>query len=323
MTGFSIQRSASALAAGLCAFAIAACAGPNVEPNVSAAPADAPSRFVSLENGERLNVQEAGEGSPHVVLLHGIPTSNYMWRNVLPGVAETTRVSAPDLPGYGASDLPADGDYSYDALYERFAEYMDGLDGPLVLVVNDLGSVMGLDYAERNRDRIAGIVLVEAIYMPFDDWRAQLGLQQRMMFTMFGNDAIARFMLVNRPRVQSMFMNMGTARTLEDEIFDAYLAPYEDRARREVVLQGPGPATINGIKPIVDRYAAWLAQTDTPILLVTADPGFITRQPAIRYAEENFDNLTVTPIGDGAHFLPEDQPTALTSAIVEWLGTLD
>ena len=77
-------------------------------------------------NGKKIAYIEAGEGDP-IILLHGNPTSSYLWRNVIPELESHGRCIAPDLIGQGDSDkLPAsDGPerYSFEVAYE----YLDGL----------------------------------------------------------------------------------------------------------------------------------------------------------------------------------------------------
>lgn len=84
-------------------------------------------------SGRRLAYVEAGSGDP-VVLLHGNPTSSYLWRDVIPALAGCGRIIAPDLIGQGDSDkLPASEGpdrYSFDVAYQ----YLDGLLGHWVLI---------------------------------------------------------------------------------------------------------------------------------------------------------------------------------------------
>jgi haloalkane dehalogenase len=98
---------------------------------------------------------EAGEGEP-IVLLHGDPTSSYLWRNVSPPLQPLGRCIALDLIGVGDSDkLPNSGPSSY-----RFVEHRHYLDALLeslnvrervAFVVHDWGSALGSDWANRHR----------------------------------------------------------------------------------------------------------------------------------------------------------------------------
>jgi haloalkane dehalogenase len=64
-----------------------------------------PVKTLTVAGGTRLGYREMGAG-PAVLLVHGWPTSSFLWREVMPTIAETNRVLAIDLPGFGASDKP-------------------------------------------------------------------------------------------------------------------------------------------------------------------------------------------------------------------------
>jgi haloalkane dehalogenase len=126
--------------------------------------------------GSEMAYVEVGEGDP-IVLLHGNPTSSYLWRNVLPHLQPRGRCIAPDLIGMGDSDkLPDSGPGSY-----RFVEHRRYLDALLealdvrervTLVIHDWGSALGFDWANRHRERIRGIAYMEAIVRPltWSEW---------------------------------------------------------------------------------------------------------------------------------------------------------
>jgi haloalkane dehalogenase len=120
--------------------------------------------------GSEMAYVEVGEGDP-IVLLHGNPTSSYLWRNVLPHLQPLGRCIAPDLTGMGDSDkLPDSGPGSY-----RFVEHRRYLDALLealdvrewvTFVIHDWGSALGFDWANRHREAVKGIAFMEAIVAP-------------------------------------------------------------------------------------------------------------------------------------------------------------
>src|SRR5579875_3283915 len=102
-------------------------------------------RYAAVD-GHQLFYREAGPtDAPHIVLLHGFPTSSYMFRNLVPALADRYHVIAPDHLGYGLSDAPGveDFDYSFDALaaltagllrilgIERYAMYVQDYGAPI------------------------------------------------------------------------------------------------------------------------------------------------------------------------------------------------
>jgi haloalkane dehalogenase len=126
--------------------------------------------------GREMEYVEVGQGDP-IVLLHGNPTSSYLWRNVIPHLQPLGRCIAPDLIGKGDSDkLPASGAGSYRFVEHR--RYLDALLGALdvrervTFVIHDWGSALGFDWANRHREALMGIAFMEAIVRPqgWDHW---------------------------------------------------------------------------------------------------------------------------------------------------------
>jgi pimeloyl-ACP methyl ester carboxylesterase len=106
--------------------------------------------------------REAGDpGAPHVLLLHGFPTSSHMYRNLIPALAERYHVVAPDLPGFGFTEAPSREHFSYrfetlTEVIERFTEKL-GL-SRFAVQVFDYGAPVGFRLALRHPERIAGII---------------------------------------------------------------------------------------------------------------------------------------------------------------------
>src|ERR1700730_11819030 len=114
--------------------------------------------------GREMAYVEVGKGDP-IVLLHGNPTSSYLWRNVLPHLQPLGRCIAPDLIGMGDSDkLPDSGPASYP--FGEHRRYLDALLEALdvhervPLVVHDWGSALGFDWANSHRGAVQGTGLV-------------------------------------------------------------------------------------------------------------------------------------------------------------------
>lgn len=106
--------------------------------------------------------REAGEAdAPVLLLLHGFPSSSHMFRDLIPHLADTYRVVAPDLPGFGQSALPSREKFSYTFdnltnVIDRFTEVI-GLKR-FAIYIFDYGSPVGLRLATRHPERIAAIV---------------------------------------------------------------------------------------------------------------------------------------------------------------------
>lgn len=117
-------------------------------------------------DGLRLAYRELGQGPP-VLLLHGWPTSSFLWRNVMGSIARANRAVALDLPGFGASDKPVGIRYSFDffgrALDQFLAEV--GID-QLGLAVHDLGGPVGLHWALARPGRLTKLALLNTLVYP-------------------------------------------------------------------------------------------------------------------------------------------------------------
>jgi pimeloyl-ACP methyl ester carboxylesterase len=113
-------------------------------------------------DGFKIFYREAGpKDAPVLLLLHGFPTSSHMFRDLIPLLADKYRVVAPDLPGFGQSDMPSHKEfkYSFDALAERIERFTEviGLKRFAVYVF-DYGAPTGFRLAMRHPERITAII---------------------------------------------------------------------------------------------------------------------------------------------------------------------
>ncbi len=114
--------------------------------------------------GVRSFVREAGEGPP-VVLLHGVPSSCFLYRKMLEPLAATgLRAVAFDFPGLGLAERPEGYDYSWSGLARFTAAAVDALEIERChLVVHDIGGPIGFEWAIRNPDRVASITALNTL----------------------------------------------------------------------------------------------------------------------------------------------------------------
>ena len=109
-------------------------------------------------DGSNMYYLEAGTGDT-ILFLHGIPTSSYIWRNIIPYLAPLGHCLAPDLMGFGRSDKP-DIDYSVQDHIHYIEKFIDALAlKNITLVMHGWGSVIGFDYAMRHESQCKGLVL--------------------------------------------------------------------------------------------------------------------------------------------------------------------
>ena len=132
-------------------------------------------------NGFKIFYREAGDPQkPVVLLLHGFPTSSHMFRNLIPQLAGDYHVIAPDLPGYGLSDMPDRKTfvYTFDHLAEVIGDFVDQIGlKKFAIYIFDYGAPVGLRVALRFPDRISALITqngnayVEGFSTAWEPWQ--------------------------------------------------------------------------------------------------------------------------------------------------------
>jgi haloalkane dehalogenase len=109
-------------------------------------------------------VREQGAGAP-VVLLHGVPTSSFLYRKVIPALADQgLRGVALDFPGLGLAERPSDFDYSWSGLARWTGEALDALEiDRCHLVVHDIGGPIGCDWAVGSPERVLSLTALNTM----------------------------------------------------------------------------------------------------------------------------------------------------------------
>ena len=277
-------------------------------------------------NGMQMAYHDTGDahGDRVVVFLHGNPTSSYLWRDIIPHVAGHARCIAPDLIGQGDSDkLDNPGADSY-----TFVEHRDHLDGLLdqldlgdniTFVIHDWGSALGFDWANRHRDRVAGICYMEAIVRPvtWDEWPE--GATD--IFMALRSEAGEEMVLTKNLFVEAI-LPASIMRKLSDDEMNEYRRPFTEPGEdRRPTLTWPRQIPLNGepadVVEIVQSYADWLSTSDVPKLFINAEPGTILTG-AQRDFCRTWPNQTETTVA-GIHFIQEDSADEIGEAIAAWL----
>jgi haloalkane dehalogenase len=278
--------------------------------------------------GREMAYVEAGKGDP-IVLLHGNPTSSYLWRNVLPHLQSRGRCIAPDLIGMGDSDkLPDTGPGSY-----RFVEHRRYLDALLealgvrervILVIHDWGSALGFDWANRHREAVKGIAYMEAILRPqgWDHWD---NANMRPALQALRSEAGEEMVLRENFFIEQILPKAILRKLCADEMA-AYRRPFAEPGEgrrptltwvRQIPIEGE-PADVT---TIVTAYADWLAKSNVPKLFIKAEPGLLVAGGANLDFARRFPAQTEVTVA-GVHYVQEDSPNEIGQAIAGWIRTL-
>ncbi len=282
-------------------------------------------KFASVK-GKQIAYVEEGSGDP-IVLLHGNPTSSFLWRNVIPELVESGRVIVPDLIGQGDSEkLPASegpGRYGLEVAYS----YVDGLlesigaNENVTLVIHDWGTGVGFLWAMRHPAAVKGVAYMEGIVKPvsWSDWpESAVGI-----FKGFRSDK-GEDLILNRNMFIEGVLPSSVIRPLSDAEMDAYRAPHLEAEDRQPLLNWPRQIPIEGepkdVVALVNEYGAFMAASEIPKLFINADPGSILVGAQREFCRSwpNQQEVTVK----GLHFIQEDSPVEIGQAVANWLKAL-
>ena len=280
-----------------------------------------PKKTVAV-NGKTMSYVEMGEGEP-IIFQHGNPTSSYLWRNIMPHLADQGRCIAIDLIGMGDSDkLEDSGPDRYTLLEHR--DYWEGaldalgVSNNVTLVIHDWGSALGFDWANRHRESVMGIAYMEGIVRPvsWDDWPEAA----RGVFQGFRSPAGEEMVLEKNVFVERVLPGSIIRDLTEDEMAvyrRPYINPGEDRRPtltwpRQIPIEDE-PAEV---RELVQSYADRLSQSEVQKLFINAEPGAILIGPQREFCRSWPNQKEVTVAGN--HFLQEDSPDEIGQAIAEW-----
>ena len=280
-----------------------------------------PRKSVQVRDAEMVYI-DLGRGDP-IVFLHGNPTSSYLWRNILPFVADCGRCLAPDLVGMGRSSSSTRGAYRFTdhaAYLDAWFETLD-LRKNVVLVVHDWGSALGFDWARRHAERIQGLAYMEALVQPrvWQDFPNGRDALFRALRSVRGEQMV----LADNFFVETV-LPKSILRKLADDEMEAYRAPFATPDTRLPTLVWPRELPIAGepanVAALVKSYGEWLAASRLPKLFVNAEPGALLAGRARDFCRRWPNQREVTV--KGIHYVQEDSPVEIGTALRAFVSEL-
>jgi pimeloyl-ACP methyl ester carboxylesterase len=263
-------------------------------------PSVPPGEFIEVE-GLRLHYLEQGKGEP-ILLLHGWPTSSYLYRNLLGILGEGNRAIALDLPGFGRSDKPLDASYSF-RFHDRVLQgFLDALGIERAgLVVHDLGGPIGLYWASRHPERLSRLALLNTVVYA----RPSLAV---IAFVAAARTPGARSWLTS-PRGLRFAMRFGVhdKERLTEEAIAAYQEPFQTDQARKALRKTATGLHPGGFKEI----ERWLPRAEVPVRIVYGKRDRILPDVARTMKKVSRDlpsEPEVTVLDDCGHFLQEERP---------------
>ena len=277
--------------------------------------------YAEVGDGLRLHYldegPESGEGRP-VLMMHGEPSWSYLYRHMIPPVAERARVLAPDLVGFGKSDkLPNKTDYSYAKHVAWMSEWLEAMDlRDVLLVCQDWGGLIGLRLVAAYPERFAGVVAANTM-LPVGDGHAPEAFRRWQAFSQTVEDMPVGQM------IQS-----GTTRELLPQEVAAYDAPFPDARYKAGAHIFPSLVPTEADDPENPaQKRAWesLSRFDKPFVTAFSDSDPITGG-GDKIFQSKVPGTQGQPhkvLKGGHHFLQEDVPGELVEVVLDLLERLD
>lgn len=273
--------------------------------------------------GSTMSYLEDGQGRP-VLFIHGNPTSAYLWRNVIPYISDTHRAIAVDLIGMGRSGKP-DIEYGYADHYAYLEAFIEALDlRDITLVVHDWGATLGWDYARRNPERVIRIAFMEGVLppaFPIADISA-MGETGQALTAMRTHGQGEQMVIEGNMFVEQMLPGFVN-RPLGARALTEYRAPFLNSKDRRPTLQWPRELPIEGepadTTATLEEIGRFMQSTTMPTLFLYAEPGVVGPPQLAEWYATHLRRAETVYVGQGFHFIQEDQPDAIGRAISDWL----
>jgi haloalkane dehalogenase len=265
------------------------------------------------QDGLRMHYVGEGDGDP-VLFLHGEPTWAYLYRKMIPAIAEVARAVAPDYFGFGRSDKPTRiADYSYDFHYGSIERFVDELDlQETTIVVQDWGGPIGLRLAVERPNRIARLVILNtgigAGRAPSEEW-----LRFREFVRRVGTDL-----------VPGQLIRISCITELHDDVIESYNAPFPVPESKAGVLAFPELVPTEIDHPSAAKMLevrAGLEHWERPALVLFSDSDPIFPIAAAERMAARIPGAGAAEIVSGAgHFLQEEKGEEIATRIVRFLA---
>ncbi|MEF8786100.1 MAG: alpha/beta hydrolase [Haloarculaceae archaeon] len=249
--------------------------------------------------------RDEGSGDP-VVFLHGIPTNSYLFRGQFDALAAERRVIAPDMVGYGSSEMTDGFDRSIRAQELAVRDLVDQLElGTIDFVGHDLGGGVGLRYAARTPDAIDRLVLSNSV--AYDSWPIQT-------ITDLGLPETARETSIEKLQgmLDGLFRNTLLGDDHDEAFLDGMKTPWASEEGVTSVVRNASATNTSHTTEVDPREVT----ADTLLLWGTEDEF----QP-VEWAERLEDDIASCELVglEANHWVPEDRTEAFTNHLTDFL----
>ena len=277
--------------------------------------------YLEVDGGRLHFLDEGGvqvDSQPVMLAIHGNPTWSFYWRKLVEDFAGEYRVVVPDHIGCGLSDKPQDWAYRLEQHINNLCALVEHLDlQNIVLVVHDWGGAIGSGMAGRMPERISHIVVTNTA--AFRSQEIPLSIAS-CRIPIFGTVAVRGF-----NAFASVATWRATAKGLSGDVKAGLVYPYNSWANRIATLRfvediplktsHPSYATLTQVEENLTKLL------EKPMLICWGEQDFCFTPNFRREWQRRFPDATVHAWDDVGHYVIEDVPERLVSAMKAWLAS--
>jgi haloalkane dehalogenase len=282
---------------------------------------------LSVLDSEMAYREVARADAPVALFLHGNPTSSYIWRNIIPHVAEAAHCIAPDLIGFGQSGKP---DIAYR--FEDQVQYLDAFIakagvGSAYLVAQDWGTALAFHLAARRPGFVRGLAFMEFI-RPIPSWEEFVrGVPAREIFRRFRTPGEGESLILEGNAFVERILPGSVMRKLSEEEMAVYRAPFPTPQSRLPTWRFPNELPIAGepadVVATLEAAHAALAASTYPKLLFAADPGALIPLDFAAEFAGRLPDCRFVNLGPGLHYLQEDHPDMIGQSVAAFIAEVE
>ena len=272
------------------------------------------SRYNILRNGLKIHSLVADNNSfPPLILLHGYPTNSSLWRDCIPDLSKKFQVYAPDLPGHGKSDKPLDVKYDCDFFVKFLNEYYKTLCLEKAhLVIHDLGGMIGLKFASRYPEKIDKLIVMDTL--PYKE----LPNGMQAFYNAVRSPLFSKILLFKPVFTNSLFRDKTIVydkNKIEPDIINVYHSQWTKNKICKKVFSKVLSASIDSFT----EPKSHLNEIKASTLILWAENDQAMGVDIAEELKTDIPNSQLKFIAECGHYLPEEQPEAITEEILNFL----
>jgi len=259
-------------------------------------------------NGYGIGYYQEGSGEP-VLLVHGITTYSFIWRNIIPRLRESYEVFVIDLLGCGDSEKVVDEDLSLKNHARMIQEFISDLNlNKVHFVGHDVGGGIGQIFATDYPERLFDLTLINTV--GYDFWPVQPVIAMRT--------PIIR-------QIAMALLDKGTFRIIvkravynkakvDDELMKLFMKPFRYKPGRKAFLHFARSLNNKHLTEISDK----LTSLELPVLIIRSENDVYLSEAIASKLHESIPGSRLIRVEKSGHFIQEDVPEALTNYLIDF-----